>query len=124
MKIEEEDAVKQPLHKLRRLAVVLSLALLAMTGVAATAKADIQDFYIRNNTRNYVWYIYVSPTYSDQWEEDVLGADVLPPRSEILIKMSGYGKHCYFDIKVQDENGYSREYYDVDLCSVLYVDFP
>ena len=49
---------------------------------------------------------------------------MLGPRSEVFIEMSGYGGHCEFDIKVEDENGKSEEYFDVDLCSVLYVDFP
>ena len=95
-----------------------------MVATVTTAEADIQDFYVRNNGKTYVYYIYVSPTYSDSWEEDVLGTEVLPPRTEILIQMQGYGRQCMFDIKVEDEHGRSREFYDVDLCSVLYVDFP
>lgn len=108
----------------RRIAILTVMVLVSMTGSIGVASADIQDFYVRNNGKSYVWYIYVSPTYSDDWEEDVLGSDVLAPNSEISIEMNGYGKHCGFDIKVEDENGYSREYFDIDLCSVLYVDFP
>ncbi len=97
---------------------------LSTAGLTTPVSAEIQDFYIRNNGGNYVWYIYVSPNYSDSWEDDVLGKDVLDPYTEILIEMTGFGKQCIFDVKVEDENGYAREYYDVDLCSVLYVDFP
>ncbi len=87
--------------------------------------AGRQDFYVRNNGGNYVQYIHVSPSTVDDWEEDVLGDDVLEPYSEMLIEMIGYSSdECAFDIKIIDENGYKREYYKVDLCSQLYVDFP
>ena len=96
----------------------------AVAGAATPAMAGIQDFYVRNNTGDYVWYVYVSPSSSSDWEEDVLGSDVLPPHQELLIEMEGYrSDECLFDVKVVDENGYSREYWQVDLCQVLYVDF-
>ena len=112
-----------PLNSFKRLAIGAVMAAVSMGASVGVASADIQDFYVRNHGSNYVWYIYVSPTYTDSWEEDVLGSDVLPPRSEVLIEMSGYGRQCDFDIKVEDEYGNSEEYFDVDLCTVLYVDF-
>lgn len=101
-------------------ATVIALSLLA-----APSMAGRQDFYIRNNGGNYVHYIYVSPSTTNDWEEDVLGDDVLEPYSEMLIEMINYNSNeCMFDIKIVDENGYEREYYKVDLCTELYVDFP
>jgi hypothetical protein len=100
------------------------LAVMALVAFTAPAFAGIQDFTIRNNGKFAVFYIYVSPNYSDQWEEDVLGSGTLPANSQIDIEMSGYDNHCIFDIKIVDERENAREYYDVDLCNVLYVDFP
>ena len=101
-----------------------AFAALALVAVALPAVAGIQDFTVRNNGKFAVWYIYVSPSYSDSWEEDVLGDGTLPANSQIDIEMSGYGDHCLFDIKVVDERDNGREYYDIDLCNVLYVDYP
>lgn len=103
---------------------LVAVAIAMVVGWSAEAAAGIQDFTVRNNGSTTVFYIYVSPDYSDDWEEDVLGDDVLMPKSQIGITMTGYGKHCMFDIKVEDENGYYVEYMDVDLCSVTYIDFP
>ena len=97
---------------------------LALVSFTAPAFAGIQDFIIRNNGKFSVFFIYVSPTYSEEWEEDVLGSEVLPPKTEIEIELNGYGDHCGFDIMIIDEQENAREYYDVDLCNVLYVDFP
>ena len=99
-------------------------AVIALAG-AWPALAGQQDFVVRNNTANEVHYIYVSPVSSDSWEEDILGANrVLAPYSEINVNMSGYGGECFFDLMIVDATGYSQEYRNVDLCSVIYVDFP
>lgn len=87
--------------------------------------AGRQDFYIRNNGGNYVYYVQISPSHDTSWRDDILGSDVLEPYTETLIEMIGYSPdECLFDIRIEDENGYKREYYKVDLCSQLYVDFP
>jgi hypothetical protein len=99
-------------------AVLMGLAL------ATPAAAGIQDFTVRNNGAVDVFYIYVSPDTTDDWEDDVLGDDTLAAGAQVDITMSGYGDHCVFDIKIEDANGGSREYYAVDLCTVTYVDYP
>ncbi|MEM7121247.1 MAG: hypothetical protein AAF563_08240 [Pseudomonadota bacterium] len=106
----------------RRLCAGMAVA--AFVLFMAPAFAGVQDFYVRNYGKFAVFYIFVSPDYSDDWEEDVLGSEVLMPGEELEITMHGYGNHCFFDIYVEDERGNYREYWGVDLCSVLYVDFP
>ncbi|MDA0219650.1 MAG: hypothetical protein O3B22_08710 [Proteobacteria bacterium] len=99
-------------------------ALLAAMAAGSAARAGIQDFTVVNQGSNAIWYIFVSPKYSDSWEEDVLGEDVLMPGKQVSVYLNSYGSHCYFDIKIQDSNGYAEEYYDVDLCNVRTVYFP
>jgi len=101
---------------------IVTLGLFLASGLSS-AYAGIQDFVVRNFSNAAIFYVYVSPDYADTWEEDVLGADVLMPGQELNIRMNGYGSHCFFDIKVEDEYGGYYEYWDVDLCSVLYVDY-
>ena len=111
------------MSKLTQVAAVA--ASLVTTTLAPAALADIQDFYIRNNGGNAVHHIYISPASTTDWEEDVLGDDVMDPYSELRINMQGYGgSECIFDVKIIDENGYEREYWDINLCEMLYVDFP
>ena len=108
------------------LARLLSGAVLAgwLACSASAALAGIQDFYVNNNSKWAIYYIYVSPDYEDEWEEDVLGSEVLMPGEYLEIEMIGYDDYCYFDIKIEDERGNVREYWDIDLCMVRDVDYP
>ena len=84
----------------------------------------IQDFTILNDTGYDVHYIFISPDYSDDWEEDVLGdEEILPAGESYDVTFSGYGDHCSFDIRLVDEDGDSYTKWGVDLCSTytLYV---
>lgn len=106
------------------LTLVCAAALLIALAPGSGARAGIQDFTVVNQGSNAIWYIFVSPNYSDSWEQDVLGDDVLMPGMQIPVYLNGYGNHCYFDIKIEDSQGYAEEYYDVDLCNVRTVYFP
>ena len=101
-----------------------SLVGLVLLFSAGTAVAGIQDFFVNNNGKFAIYYIYVSPDYSTEWEEDVLGSEVLMPGESLEIEMIGYDNHCTFDIMIEDSQGNQREYWDVDLCTVIDVDFP
>ena len=90
----------------------------------STKKGDVQSITVVNNGSAAVWYIFVSPNYSEDWEEDVLGEEVLMPGMQIPVTLTGYNGHCYFDVKVEDSNGFAREYYDVNVCNSDFVYFP
>ena len=84
----------------------------------------IQDFVLVNNTGFTIWHIYVSPDYSDNWEEDLLGEDeVLSDREQFPVTFSGYGDQCIFDMKVVDSEGDEYIKYGVDVCSLYEVAF-
>lgn len=97
-----------------------------------------KDLYvtITNSSDCDIFYLYVSPESSGDWEEDVLDEDVLLAGESIKINLYGY-EECLFDIKavyatddeeidmgvnvcLEDVNFYG---YDVD-CYIdgLYVD--
>ena len=109
---------------MKRLASISALTLgLFVTSGLTSAYAGIQDFVVRNFSSNTVLFVYVSADYESSWGADVLGSNVLYPGQEIEVYMDGYGSHCWFDIKVEDEAGYYQEYFGVDLCSVYYIDY-
>jgi len=101
---------------------VVTLGLYVASGLSS-AYAGIQDFIVRNYSGNTVLYVYVSADYESSWGPDVLGNDVLYSGEELEIYIDGYGNHCWFDVKIEDDAGYYQEYFDVDLCSTLYVDY-
>jgi len=80
--------------------------------------SSVQDFTILNDTGFDIYYIYISPDYSDDWEEDVLGDDeILMAGESYDVTFSGYGDHCSFDVRLEDEDGDSYTKWGVDLCS-------
>lgn len=84
----------------------------------------VQDFVLVNDTGFSLWHIYVSPDYSDNWEEDLLGeSDVLTDGEQFPITFEGYGDHCIFDLKVVDSEGDEYTKYGVDVCSLYEVVF-
>ncbi|MBI9106775.1 MAG: hypothetical protein JEZ04_08515 [Spirochaetales bacterium] len=79
---------------------------------------SVQDFTILNDTGFDIYYIFLSPDYSDDWEEDVLGEDeVLLAGESYDVTFSGYGDDCSFDVRLVDEEGDSYTKWGVDLCS-------
>jgi hypothetical protein len=100
-------------------------ALVALFGMnTAAVRADPRDFTLVNASGSAIYYIYVSPTDTSDWEEDVLGSDVLMSGSSVNITFSRFtAGRCFYDIKVV--TGDSREGYlwNVDLCSTTTVTF-
>lgn len=81
-----------------------------------------QNFVMRNNTGQTITHVYVSPITSNNWEEDVLGRDVLPDRQTLRINFNRSEDECNWDIKVNLADGTSREQRNVNLCRVAEVE--
>lgn len=95
-------------------------AFLALTSLVATAAfAGKQDFELVNKTGYDISHVYVSPTKSDDWEEDVLGKDVLEDGDSWDIAFDRSEKTCKWDLKVVYADDDSSAYWrGIDLCSV------
>lgn len=92
-----------------KLALLFILATLSFSAVAADYYVDIT-----NKTGYTIYYVYVSPDSSDDWEEDVLGSEVLMDDTTRRVNLKGY-KSPIFDIKLVDEDGDSYTFWDVDV---------
>jgi hypothetical protein len=84
--------------------------------------ATNQNFVMRNNTGQTVMRVFVSPVTSNNWEEDVLGSDVLPDRQTVRINFDRGEDQCNWDIKVDLADGTSREQRNINLCRVAEVE--
>ena len=97
--------------------LILSLATLCMTNIQAESNAPKDKYVvIKNNSDRDIFYLYVSPETSDEWEEDVLEDDVLLAGDEITINLYGY-EECLFDIKAVYDNEEEEIRWDVNVCS-------
>src|SRR5437879_5905679 len=101
-------ALQRRKRALRRLLAppVLGILMLATMVVATTsaALADPRDFTLANNSDYIITHVYVSSADTANWEEDILGRDVLPPGDTVDISFSGPGG-CGYDIKVLAVDG-------------------
>ena len=72
-------------RKLKALFAIIALSIMAASAAfaqgtqnfVAAASQNKQDFTLHNETGREVKELYVSPTATDKWEEDILGVDTL-----------------------------------------------
>lgn len=97
---------------------LLTLSLLAVAALflAAPLFAGAQDFVIVNRTGADIYGLYISPSTSDSWEENMIEGSVLPDGNELEINFSGYdSSEAHWDIMVTDENDDSLTWEDINL---------
>lgn len=104
---------------LRSLGFVAALGL-TLTGCDETMMAPgggNHTVRVSNQSGRTVYELYASSTYSQYWEEDHLGAQVLPSGSALLLDFSADGQGCIYDFYVVFADGDSFEDYDVNICT-------
>ncbi|MGD0719907.1 MAG: hypothetical protein ABR970_02515 [Roseiarcus sp.] len=103
------------------LAFALGIAVCALTASAGSAGAEEakQDFKLVNKTGYELKELYVSPSKSDDWQDDVLGQGTLGDGDGANIKFHRATKACHWDLKVvYSVDSSSAVWSDIDLCSV------
>jgi hypothetical protein len=106
-----------------------AIALVALVGAvtlgSSKVRADPRDFTLINGSDGVViTHVYVAPSSSNDWGDDILGQDVLNPGESVLIYFQRFdGATCFYDIRVTGKNDEQGELYQVDLCSTDTVTF-
>ena len=99
--------------------VAIALGVIAIFVTAtAFARAGKQDFVLHNQTGVEIHSLYVSPHSADDWEEDILGKDMLAAGDSLKITFDDRDKHVHWDLKVTDKEGNSLEWYDLNLVEI------
>ena len=98
---------------------IMLAALLAFG--AAPVSAGTQDFTILNNTGYPIEQVYVSSSSKDQWEEDVLGEDILEEGARAKVRFSNNEDDCLWDLKVVYTDQETAEWQGINLCEVSVV---
>jgi hypothetical protein len=113
---------KQSLRNLAT-ALVLSLPIASLTVQNALAQQQDLVFTLINKTNATLSEFYASPTGVDNWEEDILGQDVLNVGESASITISDGRETCVYDIKGVFADGDSAEQYKVNLCETETYEF-
>lgn len=80
-------------QQLTAFAVVGAVAALTMTSAAALDRR----VQINNNTDYDIIEFYASNTGTEDWEEDILGDDILPAGDNLIINIDDGSGYCKFD---------------------------
>lgn len=104
--------------RMRSFLPTLVLAAFALAAPAGAQDAK-QDFQLVNATGYELKALYVAPSKSDEWGDDVLGQDVLSDGQAVNIHFSPKVKTCKWDLKVTyTDDDSNAVWQSVDLCSV------
>lgn len=101
--------------------ILISLLLAVFVLTAADARAGAQDFTLVNKTGFDIHSVFVSPHSTDEWEEDILGKDVLSNGEHVDIKFTRDTKGKAWDLKVADKNGKEFVWENINLLEVAKV---
>ena len=103
---------------------IFGIALIALATAASAplvAQQSKLDFTLLNRTGVVITELYVSPDDADEWEEDVLGQDVLKHNASLDIAFARSEKSCDWDLKIKDEDGDEIEWDSLDLCAASHI---
>lgn len=102
---------------MRRLAVLALSAALALSHAAPALSLD-RRVTIINNTGFTIVRFFGSNTGSGSWEEDILGDQVLPSGSSVVINFDDATGYCMFDFRAEFEDGDVLERAEVNVCEI------
>ncbi len=95
--------------------VVAAAVLLAF---ALPASALDRRVRIHNNTGYTMVEFYGSNKGTDSWEEDILGADVLPSGASVVINFDDGSGYCIFDFKAVFSDGDEVTAFGKNICEL------
>jgi hypothetical protein len=105
---------------MRNICVALLLSATALSTPIVAQQSKL-DFTLLNRTGVVITELYVSVDEADDWEEDVLGRDVLKHGESLDITFSRSEKSCDWDLKIKDEDGDEIEWDSLDLCAASHI---
>lgn len=101
---------------MKAFSAVLALAVLAAGAVDAAALD--RRVRINNNSSYDIIEFYASNKGSKSWEEDILGRNILPAGSSVVINNDDGSGYCKYDFLAVFEDGDELVKYDNNVCEL------
>jgi hypothetical protein len=96
----------------------LSIAAAMTMATATLAHADDLLFELANETSVPLVELFISPNSLPDWEDDVLGSDVVMPGEVVDVLIADGRRDCVYDILGVFADDDEVEDYQVDLCEL------
>ncbi|GAB3730003.1 hypothetical protein GCM10028794_04910 [Silanimonas algicola] len=108
----------QPSLAAFRTAILLTV--LALVGLASGTASAQEDRRVRiiNETSHTIVRFYGSNAGTTDWEEDILGDDVLAPGQSVMINFDDGTGYCKFDFKAEFDDGDEVVKHGIDVCEI------
>lgn len=101
----------------------LSLAATFLTLTSSAAMALDRQVRINNQTSYTIVEFYASNTGTSNWEEDILGSDVLPAGSSVMINIDDGSGYCKYDFLAVFDDGDELVSADNNVCELASFNF-
>ena len=101
----------------------LSLAAALFTSTIGSAVAMERKVQINNQTSYTIVEFYASNTGTNDWQEDILGSDVLPSGSSVSINIDDGSGYCKYDFLAVFDDGDQLVSADNNVCELDSFDF-
>ena len=98
-------------------------AVVFTVGFSNVAFAEDVKFELANLSEYQIDEFYASPSNMDNWEEDILGQDVLEGGQTVTITIADGSDQCAYDLKAVEEDGTEHVMEDLDICKSPKVEF-
>lgn len=110
------------MRNIKRFALIAAM-LVSVVGIASEASAQkgSTTFTVVNKTGVVIMALYATPHNSDDWGEDILGADVLASNDELGIVFSRKETASLWDLRVEDDEGAYIEWENINLREISSV---
>ena len=107
-----------PKRTIQRTILFLAAFVAALLLAAPAAFAGDQDFILHNQTGVEIHALHIAPHSSDEWGEDILGEDTLANGATLKIKFSRKEKAAHWDLRIEDKDGNSLEWENLNLLEI------
>lgn len=97
--------------------VIASFVAILAASSSANAQNKKLDFELVNQTGLTISEVYVSPSTTDDWEEDILGTGVLENGKSVTIEFARTETTCSWDLKIVDAEDDAVQWAKLDFCS-------
>ncbi|WP_019994382.1 hypothetical protein [Aureimonas ureilytica] len=95
-----------------------SIGLALVLGLSVGARAADRRVDIENQTGETLTHFYASVTSTDDWEEDILGADMIEDGETFNIDIDDGSGSCRYDFKAVFEDGDVLMKRNINVCKI------
>ncbi|MCM5553674.1 hypothetical protein [Pleomorphomonas sp. NRK KF1] len=95
-----------------------ALAVAVLFVCVVDASAYDRRVVVVNNTSTAIQEFYASNTGQDDWQEDILGEDTLPPGGEMTVNIDDGSGYCKYDFRAVFEDATEATKAGVNVCEV------